>query len=55
MKVSKEFSINEAKNIIRPTGYWALKRISRKWYFLKQEILKELGISSIIKFLKRYA
>ncbi len=52
MKVNKEWTISEAKNSIRPTLYWERKRLSRKWFFLKQEILKELKIPQILKFLK---
>ena len=42
MKVNKEISIIHMKNCIRPTFYWASKRLSRKFFFLKQEIIKEL-------------
>lgn len=51
MKVNSEFSISHAKNCIRPTLYWECRKLNRQLYFLKQEIIKELGKNKILKYL----
>ncbi len=47
-------TLSEIKNIIRPTLYWKLRRLSRQLYFLKQKVRKEFNKSRILKFFIRF-
>ena len=52
MKSSPYFSISEAKQAIRPTLYWARRRLVRQLYFLKQDLIQELNKSCLTKWMK---
>jgi Mn-dependent DtxR family transcriptional regulator len=51
MNINKAMTLTEIKNIIKPSFYWERKRLSRKLYFFKQEIIKELSENKLIKYL----